>query len=308
MYDDPSVLPHLFGRWAVPNDIDMFIHESKVDVLHTALVKGFDVMKCFSRDPTQYIPDIDVNGDEVDHQRWRLRPIRPSMAAQMRDTLRDNVSFAMYTHLAKLMVPFLFQMALVDAPPIMMDIFVSKVPLDSPLPQPRPPFGKVDFMCNGLELTGAGIQLSRGIVAPLIREPIRKHRMLNRILEQILRKEAVINDASTPLFRFTKMRAKGWAVKGAEYRVVVPMPLAANPEQCIICHDAFNDAAPEADGHDHYKLTCCNARYHSACLVRAAEAGQTAMIDTRECIHCKKYQLDITPDIDLLKKMAPPPI
>ena len=49
---------------------------------------------------------------------------------------------------------------------------------------------------------------------------------------------------------------------------------------CVICMENV----PKS----HYKLKCCDARYHIRCLYKAMTEGATNMCVTKQCLMCKK--------------------
>lgn len=292
-YDDRDALPHLFGRWVVPRDVDAYIHADKLAAMIKALEQSFVVKHTFTRDPKKYIPDLDVAEGVLEHRRYRLYPVVAGqavanlcrgMSCVVRRALQDAIA-AMKEAMVEL------QEAL---PPILVDVMVSKVPADER--QPCAPFGDVDFLCNGLLLDQAGFRITP-LLAPVTSCPTRKARLLYDVFDQIERREAVVSKCPQA-YRVAKMRGKGWTINcNHAFLVVREARGGASADVCIICH---NDL-----GADDYRLTCCQARYHEECLIQAAEKGPGAMLLTHKCIMCKQSTRGLRGDITILRIVRP---
>lgn len=61
---------------------------------------------------------------------------------------------------------------------------------------------------------------------------------------------------------------------------------------CIICH------APVTG--NHYKMFCCDARYHARCLRDACIKGSGAMLGTEKCVMCRRSILGLESDYKVL--------
>lgn len=141
----------------------------------------------------------------------------------------------------------------------------------------HPPFGTVDFECNGLLLTKSGVALSPTIYSSL--SPMARHEKLNDIIQDIRDRRAIYVDIPSPL-RIAKMMAKGWTIVTKYVEQVEAVAGTEGAEMCIICHE---------DLADHYKLRCCNARYHRTCLVKALDSdNKYCVAATGQCIMCKQ--------------------
>lgn len=298
-YEVKTYRPELFGRWVVPNDIDIYIHESQLENLIEELEKCFGMQKCFSRDPSEYISDM-VVPNTMEHRKYRLYPIAVSrVEIQVRNALRKGMSNTMFAHLHTELKELFdkVQTAAMSCGQIMLDVLVSKVPLHEK--QPVPPFGKVDFLCNGLILDAYGFQVSTA-VQPDKRDAIHRMKLKDYICAQVLRKEAVMDCTTCPQFRLNKMAKKGWKIVYNFVSIKVAEDDASDvgeKERCIICHEEFVNA--------HYKLRCCAAMYHSQCIINAAEKGVASMIQTKRCIMCKSAMgVWFEEDIGILKSIV----
>lgn len=119
----------------------------------------------------------------------------------------------------------------------------------------------LDFESNGLVMNSNGIQLGPELSNGL--SPIGKYRRFQQVKDDILKKRAVcVNFVNK---RWDKMDEKGWTLVG-EF-----IHKTKSGDECIICHEENSD----------YKLGCCNARYHKACLKK------TLQHDGTKCAHCR---------------------
>ena len=119
----------------------------------------------------------------------------------------------------------------------------------------------LDFECNGLVLNSNGIQLGPELADGL--SPIGKYRILQQVKDDILKKRALcVNFVNK---RWDKMDKKGWTLVG------MFIHKTKSDEECIICHETNSD----------YKLRCCSAWYHKACLKK------TLQHDDTKCAHCR---------------------
>lgn len=139
-----------------------------------------------------------------------------------------------------------------------------------------PPFGNIDFECNGLILTSAGIAMSPNLYPEL--SLTERHTKLDMIIEDIKRMNAVyVDPEELTAYRIDKMQSKGWSI---DFKIVKKEEMSKG-DMCIICHDE--------EGAD-YKLPCCSARYHPRCLVKAMIGGsEFTMERTHKCIMCKQF-------------------
>lgn len=276
-YEDRTFLPELFGRWVIPRDIDAVVAQPRVDDLVRDLAQAFGkVRKVFDRDPSDYFVGVDrglaarhVRLEVVPFHAWNARMLRRGIQQQLPVAVREE-----YPELALLLQRITHQAQ--QLPSIQVDLMVAEG-----TDLPTPPFGAIDFRCNALLMDKAGIHLS-----PRYRPAMtmtQRMRVLSTILQEIEAQKAVVA-GPTEWYRICKMRDKGWTVVGC-FQHIRTVRDAEYTGHCIICHDALHDG--EWNLPFHCKLTCCDARYHVACLVDAMEKGEHAMQVTHECIMCK---------------------
>jgi hypothetical protein len=63
-------------------------------------------------------------------------------------------------------------------------------------------------------------------------------------------------------------------------------------DRCLICHGDLAGA--------HYKLDCCDARYHARCLERAGSLGQNPLKESETCPMCRQHREGLRGDMGVL--------
>ena len=130
-----------------------------------------------------------------------------------------------------------------------------------------------DFDVNGLCMDERGMHLSPALATAL--SSLDRHVRFQEILEAIHAKRATFlgwKDASNA--RLIKMLGKGWTVP----LTLVCEEVGPYDGHCIACHERFGD------NEMHYKLPCCDARYHATCL----DASAKQMVRKAKCILCNR--------------------
>lgn len=250
-FSDPSVDPTTADRLLVPNDIDChFKTEGEYNNFVAELKQvGFQVRKRIIR--TMYFPDSD--GAKHIKLMARVPCTERDLKRMLKASLPQSVS--------RNIVDILNFGNIVQPPTIHIDVIIH--------PTQSPPFSGLDFKCNGLVMSKHGVQLCDMLGRIML--PFGKFKEVQNIVEDIHNKVARVYQTKPE--RYTKMVDKGWNVKGDTIdRVVEPC------EHCILCHEA-------CPATDHYKLNCCAAGYHRACLSRAIHEF---MEPRDECMHCKQ--------------------
>lgn len=285
LYNNRSAYAHLFGRWIRPNDIDLTIHESKMEELLADLRKTFKVHLVFTREPKKYLPHLQVVEGDLTHVRYRIFPINNTINTRISDALNfmhkatkdffkeEIKEFIQKINAARNQVRHFY-----------LDIMVNMKPITEKMQDP--PFGNLDFECNALLLKKDGYALSSQLTHRM--SPSTRHQMMIRIMGDILKKRAVMRHSNVGLFRVDKMKKKGYTIiyKYEHIRVCTDQYLG----YCVICHDDFTE--------EHHKLSCCDARYHNCCLVDASRKGSVAMVATQKCLMCKRDIYAIHSDIE----------
>lgn len=275
-YLDEEYHKEFKDRMIFPKDLDASIHRTKQETFLQSLHKhNFHVKTLFTRDAKTYLPNINVELDEVMHLRLEIRPhmfVKLDKPSCMTDLLRNEFD-AILTKMNQLKK---------DMGIVIIDLLVNQS--DKEL---DPPFGDLDFECNGLILTKDGIRLSRCLHDRWHNRtyPIELDNKLARIKQDILRKYAVpILDTFTKKmeYRTSKMIQKGYTIHMQDI-ITINHNVVSKPEEqhyCILCHEEFDKK--------HYKLSCCEARYHEKCLILIAFKGDTALNRTHSCIMCRQ--------------------
>jgi len=309
LYNDANCMPDFAHRTVMPVDIDACIHASDlVGFLRKLKQKKMVPTRIFTHDPVEYIPGIELKPDEVRHMRYKVSMV-PNLFSAFSDALMRELE------------PMLSQlMEHVDAKMqgmtkhVTMDLMVVNVPKDQK--QPVAPFGNLDFECNGLIASEHGIRLSKYLHNNF--NPMDSDKEYRRITNDILCKRAVLTNNARDKgmgARVQKMLAKGWTITGFSSVEYVKKPKDANAAascdddvcdddacacnelgHCLICHGGLQT--------NHYKMGCCNGRFHLECLVQGMTTGVTAMTQTEKCLMCKRRLLNPANDLKVLRAIA----
>ena len=255
-YETKEVSPETLDRLLIPSDIDVHFKTHQQYKGFRSALRG-----SFYESTVTKIKNVYTSGPSVHHIRMRVylgvsasqiaRELRRSRMA--REILLPEIEKC----LASMSTPTDF---------VSVDILISSVK--------TPPFDdSLDFACNGLVMTddgGVGLceELKKGLNAFGI------CRTVGSIMSHIRENKAVLVNLKG--HRWDKMADKGWNVIGSNIEKV-------NNEKgdtCTLCLDDDEDVE--------YKFTCCNAKYHSACMAKIITNGQTAVADTNRCPHCRQ--------------------
>lgn len=290
-YLDTEYHEEFKDRVIIPNDLDATIHHTKLEELLLQLKqKNMVVKTLFCRDAKTYLPNLNVNKNEVMHYRFEIRPNifvkfdRPSFARELFEDEFEKMLTKVYKTKQEIGAVYV-------------DLLVNQTDKDL-----DPPFGDLDFECNGLILSKDGIRMSRCLHYTWVPRiyPVEMDERLAQIKEDIINKRAVPipqEVTSKMVYRTSKMIQKGFQIILEDIKSIEPEPentsvqssdsdsvsssKEENMHQCILCLEDLTTTK-------HYKLTCCEARYHDKCLVIAAYKGQTAITNTRTCIMCRQ--------------------
>ena len=139
-----------------------------------------------------------------------------------------------------------------------------------------PPFHAIDFECNGLILTRAhGLQLCAALRGP---DPFAAPAHLNKVLSDVHARRAVaVNGGASPL-RGARLTRRGFTLHGR----AIEQARGPYEGHCLMCHDAVPAL--------HWKMKCCDARYHGVCLLRTVGGEWDRERDSRghpSCPMCR---------------------
>ena len=283
LYNDAEYCNEFRGRSVMPEDIDASIHESLLPKLLEQLRDlQFTVRQMSDCEPCDYIPGITLQPGQMRHRRFRVSAFSRNAGVRIRKAIYDQIHAGFHAVFHSAIHDFTDQLynCLPRFPAVTLYLMVSKV--SRKLPQPRPPFANLDFECNGLILTQQGIGISRYLCTQLRAEsnPIHLQKHLQRILEDIGAFRAQLAQPFVADYRMRKMLRKGYTITGFKEMVYVQDAMTPDAGHCLICHDDLTTRS-------HYKLRCCEARYHAKCLFDACTIGPTSMILMKQCPMCR---------------------
>ena len=140
-YTDATLYPETKDRFNLPKDIDACIDNNKLqNMLRMLHLNHFKVHTIFSRDAKKYLPNIFVEEGEVTHYRIKIKPdifIRMDIPNIMRDLLAPQFNYLIEQS----------RMINQQMGYITLDLMVNMTDRDI-----DPPYGNLDFECNGLIL------------------------------------------------------------------------------------------------------------------------------------------------------------
>ena len=176
-------------------------------------------------------------------------------------------------------LPFKFEIhALVDAlkelapTPIQVDIITSKKQYDDPF------MTDLDFECNGLYMSKHGLSIAPELVEGY--SEYAKFTQLTKVIDDIIKRDAVYchprDTANNIGARVQKLMKNGWKIKDCQ-GCIVSMCDENYEGHCIICHEDVPNT--------HFKMTCCDARYHGECMKKTLECSQ----QHSHCVMCKTF-------------------
>ncbi len=136
----------------------------------------------------------------------------------------------------------------------------------------EPPFETLDFECNSLFITGHCINVSSQIEIQ-DNDMLGKYKTVSRIMDDIAAKKTrLMYSCSNYMAAKAKtLLSEGWTIYDD---VLTSVSETTETDVCILCHDKVQPL--------HFKLHCCNARYHGKCLKKCIDAGFTT-----KCCMCR---------------------
>lgn len=284
-YNDPLFHPETIDRCVIPRDIDCCISKQQLERTISELQsKQLNVQKIFERDPSEYMLDQYIPKNSIRHVRLNISIFGFNKAHEMKKKILSSLSSYKDHQIKKYVNDFIDGLH-----PICKDKQISVdvdafFYLDESHVLKSPPLTQYDFLCNTLLYSKQGIHLDSIFDT---HNAWKNNRQLNIILKQIQNKIAETCSDGVSQLRIEKMNNYGWHISGKSLKCVHdPSYLGI----CIICHDKV----PEY----HYKLPCCNARYHLKCLEDTCTKGHNSISLTQKCIVCKR-QAAIENDMQL---------
>lgn len=253
-YANPEVSPETRDRLLIPSDIDVHF-KNNIDYrkFRTALKGKFYQLSVVK------LENIYTNDMRVHHIKLRV-----GLCIEIRQIMRI---IALTGVAREVLLPELTRCIEGMSMPtfsVDIDILVSE--------NCNPPFNNLDFQCNGLVMNENGIGLCSELKKRLT--PVGVHRSLMNIMADIDRKTAVL--VSLKGQRWDKMEGKEWNIIGG---------CVEKRNECdATCTLCLDDVQYDCV----YKFSCCNASYHRKCMAKIITTGQTAVVDTDRCPHCRQ--------------------
>lgn len=280
-YTDATFLPEFKDRTVIPNDIDATIPKSCMKgLLESLSKKGFRITNIFKHDAKTYFPHLTIGEGQIQHECYRVthipRTIAPSLMTMFPTSFTGDIAILQEINRFSDAMMNILQQIPIKSTSFTIDLMVSQDGIYY-----EPPFGHLDFECNGLLMTQGGIRLSKTLAYTWDMCPIKYNEVYNRILEDILHYRAVmVHRENVYSYRIKKMVQKGWAITNFHTVQYMNVPKEkAYDGYCLICQDTLPSK--------HYKMKCCDARFHAKCLVRTVTEGVAAMNYTGKCVMCK---------------------
>jgi hypothetical protein len=256
-YANPEISPETRDRLLIPSDIDVHFKKNIDYRTFRSALRGK-----FYQCRVVQIENIYTNDMRVHHLKMRV-----SMCLEIGHILRSlkgiRAGVAREVILPEL-IKRLEGMPITTQEHVDIDILVSE--------QCKPPFNNLDFQCNGLVMTEDGIGVCSELKKSLT--PTGVHRKLVTVMAEIESKTAVLVNLKKP--RWAKMVGKGWEIVGGTVE---------KRNQCdATCTLCLDDVQSDCV----YKFSCCNASYHPTCMSKIITTGQSAVVDTERCPHCRQ--------------------
>jgi hypothetical protein len=235
------------------NDFNVFLNCLRFERLTCNVV--------FNRDASIYIKGFDRNKDDT--LRHRRLHIMANLKFVVEELRRLPFQFDIKAYVDKLKE---------DAPgPIQVDIITSKKHYDTPF------MTDLDFQCNGLYISKHGLSIAKELVEDT--GEFAKFRQMSKIIDDIINRVAVychpINTSNNIGVRVQKMIDCGWTIQDSQ-GCIISISDENYDGHCIICHEDVPNI--------HFKMTCCDARYHASCMRKTLECSY----HNGQCIMCKK--------------------
>ena len=288
-YDDPTWLPECSGRTTLPTDIDAtlkFPYVSKwFDAMHA---KKYHMKRVFIRPAKTYLPDLTAEAGDFMHHRYevfvvqddahlRLGGVIMAQLPQPLGALWSQHPQGVWSDLLNA----LKQLTCVAPAPVTVDLMVQIRETTIPWHRRRwlPPFGALDFECNALLWDKTGLRVTPELLGVHEQTPVNHAKTLARVMGDIEQRRAVWCGSDAQNFRIHHMKRKGWRIEG--FHTIQHAQEAAYDGHCLLCHETFET------NESHYKMTCCDARYHGRCFM-AAVSGYMAF--EGRCTMCKRHR------------------
>ena len=300
-YMDPDFYPDTKDRYLNPEDIDCFFKSFTQLKAFEELLNHSKLChtKIFVRDDaSKYLTRLNIPENTISHIRYKISHLHNPKKTMLRLLLKNSFNRLIQSELYETIETFINQLEekIKNYSEVIVDILILKTNTHIEF---SPPFGTLDFECNGLLLTKQGLTIANDI-KELNNDPfgfisdITKQTSI--IQDIILKKARLIRKIGYTIdpYRIEKMKEKGWELVYGDFLNVVSTKSIDPEDVCIICHESVKET-------DHYKLKCCSARYHKKCLIDASLTGSAAMSQTNKCVMCKQKLHNMAYDVCILQ-------
>lgn len=269
-YDNELEFTEYKDRLVIPADVDAVISKKNMPKLMDNINKFYTVKRISRRDPSNYNRMMQIEQGQMIHHKYELVPLSTlNFIKQINQIIPTNIfnefTCDIYNFIGSL-----------NLPKIKLDLFeiLSDIEID-------PPFGNLDFECNGLILDKYKIRLSsilENIYNIKFSGISKSIQVTTKIIDDIIHKRAIMVPTPLSSSRTKKLYDKGWTII-QDYKNFENITEKNYSGNCIICMDSVSD--------NHLKMKCCDARYHDNCLHRAISEGPSCMLTTRNCLLCR---------------------
>ena len=320
LYRNTELEPDLIGRLVCANDIDCYMtSESLKSTIKKIRDSELTIYKLFERDPKEYLPNLNIPQGCMRHSRYCVNMWSQFKLARIKSAICNTLHNVAVSILSKEINDFLkvIENKVNESnqklfPKVYIDIFVPVN--DADFSKYEAPFSNLDFECNGLIYTKHGIHMSKSIFNrlqeeystgtdfdyihyPAIFDPLQNFQKLQKILDDIDNKNAIVVNPNVSQQRISKMISKGWTLSSNQLIIapIVKSTIVSENEEdseensCIICHEKFTKWDVNSNLGPAYKLRCCEARYHLKCIIRSCTDGPAAIESTNNCIMCRQF-------------------
>lgn len=136
----------------------------------------------------------------------------------------------------------------------------------------EPPFETLDFECNSLFVSNHTINVCSQVEITA-NDVLGKYKTITRIMDDIAEKRTRLMYSCSPSMseKAKALLDDGWTIYDD---ILTSVSEDTETDMCILCHEKVPT--------QHFKLHCCNARYHGKCLKKCIEAGFTT-----KCCMCR---------------------
>ncbi len=295
LYQNKDFIKETADRTVIPKDIDCYGEKSSFyKFINIIKAKKFEFEIVYRRDPSKYLEGLILEEGTTKQVMLKVSMINHKKISKIKNIIYSNLSKIAHTNELDITINGLND-SLNNLVTTMPYVYVEMIYSLNPGNSYQPPFGKLDFECNGLLLENRDIRLSRDLNLSIniksinkYDDPFTRHIYVNKVIDDIMNRKAYLCRSDIDLQRIQKFYDRGWSICGKN--IIKTVEDENYNGHCIICHDKMGNG-------NHYKLYCCDARYHRNCLVQSLKR------DIVSCAMCRQnLSTDISIDYLLIKE------